>query len=187
MILIAGPPGAGKTLQAKLLEKSHNIKWLSMGKLLRDSADDELNKILMSGKLVPDELAQQVLKKAVSDVPISTRVLIDGYPRNDTQVDWFLNYIKDMPRELEKIVHIVVPLEVSKQRLKARSRADDTEEAIKERFEVYLNHVLPMITHFAKHISSERVVEINGEQSIEEVNADIVKSLEGIIDAPDQN
>jgi len=60
MILIMGPPGAGKSVQAKLLEKDGKVKWISTGKVLRDNVTPEIKEKMLAGEVVDDSITEDI-------------------------------------------------------------------------------------------------------------------------------
>ena len=58
MIILFGAAGSGKSIQGQRLADKHNFRWLSVGQLLRNQNDPELDKIMRKGELVPDEFLQ---------------------------------------------------------------------------------------------------------------------------------
>ncbi len=179
MILIVGAPGSGKSVQAQMIEEEANVKWLSTGVLLREKADAEQKKRMEQGELLDDAEVEDILHNAVSEVSNGTRILIDGFPRRDSQVQWFRGYIKAARRDLEAIVHVVVPENVVVDRLANRGRTDDNEEIVRARYHMYEQEILPMLDHMAER--GTRIINVDGNRPVEEVHADIMKALKGTI------
>ena len=88
-ILLLGAPGAGKGTQAKILSERYNIPIISMGDMLREiiKTDEEMKKKVIpymeAGKLVPDSLVGEVLKRRLLMDDCSRGFILDGYPRNE--------------------------------------------------------------------------------------------------------
>ncbi len=181
MLLIVGPPGAGKSVQAQMIEDEANVVWLSTGVLLRKHLDglSEQREAMEQGHLVDDALVEDVLARAIEDVSNGTRILIDGFPRNESQVHWFRGYTKAARRNLEAIVHIQVPLEEVVNRLKQRGRNDDDEQVIRDRYAQYEKEILPMIDHMAER--GTRIFAINGTGEPAAIHQEIMTALKGII------
>ena len=179
--MIVGPPGAGKSVQAQMIEDEANVTWLSTGVLLREHlASMEQDRAAMEkGELVDDAMVEDVLHKAIEEVSNGTRILIDGFPRNDTQVHWFRGYTKAARRDLEAIVHIKVPIEEAVTRLVERGRADDKEAVIRTRYKQYESEILPMLDHMAER--GTRIIDINGVAEVDDIHAQIMKALKGVI------
>ena len=87
MIIFFGPAGSGKSLQGQKLAEKHNWKWMSIGQMLRDRKDPELEEIMKQGKLVPDELVVEMMHDAVVKADeAGFNAILDGYPRDEWQV-----------------------------------------------------------------------------------------------------
>lgn len=181
MLLIVGPPGAGKSVQAQMIEDEANVRWLSTGVLLRDhlAAHKAERDAMEQGHLVSDDVVEDVLHKAIDEVSNGTRILIDGFPRSDSQVHWFRGYTKAARRDLEAIIHIRLPLEEAIKRLTARGRKDDDEKVIRLRYKQYEQQILPMLDHMAER--GTRIIEINGVAEVEDIHKQIMKALKGVI------
>ena len=179
MILLVGPPGAGKSVQAQLLEREANVSWLSMGKVLRENLSGELKEHMDKGELVDDDVVQDFFDKAVQAVPNGTRIVIDGFPRRKSQVEWFLGYVKGARRNVEACIHLVVPEDEVQARLKERGRQDDQAEVVHDRYEIYKNELTPVLEVYRE--KGVPIYDINGHQSIEAVHETIMTQLKGTI------
>ena len=82
--------------------------------------------------------------------------------------------LKESNLEIDKVISLEVDDNVLIKRLLSRGRSDDNESTIKNRLEVYKNQTLP-IKDFYK--SNNKLLEIKGDSSIEEVSSDIEKLL----------
>ena len=160
-ILLLGPPGAGKGTQAKVLSKSLNIPIISMGDMLREiiKHDEELKEkvfpYMSSGKLVPDEIVGEILKKRVLKKDCENGFILDGYPRNKEQA----KLLENVNIKIDKVVEISVGdeeiLNVNFNKPKVEGvcdyckgdlvlRPDDEEETIKKRLKVFREQTKPL-------------------------------------------
>ena len=91
MILLFGPPGAGKSMQGQMLAARQGWKWLSTGEMLRRSNDPAVINILRSGELASNELIYQVFEQAVQDARDKkySNIIVDGFPRTKEQAAMF--------------------------------------------------------------------------------------------------
>ncbi len=178
-ILLLGPQGSGKGTQAQLLSAHLGIPALSMGQLCRDevASGSELGKeietIINDGRLVPDVVALQLLKRRLEQEDARGGYILDGYPRNDAQ----LKAYGELKAPTDVIV-ISVPREESMKRLQKRAelegRADDTPELIARRLDIYESETLPVIDRYAQ----EGIVRmIDGVGSVDAIAAAIKASL----------
>lgn len=179
MILIVGAPGSGKSHQAKLIEEESNVRWLSMGELLRTHSSEDQKDRMEKGDLLDDGEVEDILSDAINQVSNGTRILIDGFPRRDSQVHWFRGFAKAARRDVEAIVHIVVSEDEVVKRLKKRGRQDDDETIVRKRYKMYQEEILPMVKHMKQR--GTRVIEIDGEQKPEHIHTEIIKALKGTI------
>ncbi|NTW62010.1 AAA family ATPase [Candidatus Saccharibacteria bacterium] len=175
MIIFFGPAGSGKSAQGRLLESDCGWKWLSMGQLLRDSMDGELDAIMGTGKLVPYQITNQLLDKALKGIGDISKVVIDGYPRQIEQATWLdENYHKDK-NGLDLGIILDVPKEELLRRMEGRGRADDTPDAIDERLKIFQELVKPAIEYISS--CGIRITTIDGVGTKDEVHQRIVQEL----------
>ena len=182
--LLIGPPGAGKGTQAALLAQSFSIPAISTGDIFRANvkAESELGlaaKAFMDrGEYVPDSLTNDLVRDRLSQSDAKAGFLLDGYPRTGEQVIELDSMLEAAGTELDAVVLINADTEELVRRLANRAieqgRADDTEDVIRRRQEVYAEQTAPLIA-----VYSERnlVVEIDGIGSVEEVTARILSAL----------
>jgi adenylate kinase len=172
-IIVLGGQGSGKSTQANLLAKELNIPHIEMGQLLRDKSkdnDDVADKIrqsLESGRLVSDEITTNTLTQKISNPPFNNGFVLDGYPRNNTQMTV-------LPRDIYKVFYIKVSDTEAIQRLLKRGRADDNKDLISKRLKIYHDQTEPLLDNFKKQ---NLLLEINGERTIKEIHTDIMSKI----------
>lgn len=94
MIIIFGPPGAGKGTQARRLQKECNLKHISTGDILREEVrqkselGQQVEKIMAAGELVPDALMDQIIRRRLASTNGAAGLILDGYPRNLDQAKY---------------------------------------------------------------------------------------------------
>jgi len=97
-IIIFGPQGSGKGTQAELIARRHGWPYISTGDIFRYHLKNQTElgkkvvKYINSGKLVPDELTNEIVKDRLNQPDCAVGFVLDGYPRNRNQLD-FLNQI----------------------------------------------------------------------------------------------
>ncbi|MDD5835684.1 MAG: nucleoside monophosphate kinase [bacterium] len=101
-IIFIAPPAAGKGTMSSLLEAKYNYVHISTGDLLRDAKSEnnelgtKLKEMLGSGKLVPDNIVLDLLYNRIKIEDKTHSFILDGYPRNRSQVDSLMNIFKEL-------------------------------------------------------------------------------------------
>lgn len=178
MILILGPPGAGKSVQAKLLHEQGKVQWLSVGQLLRDHIDtlpEDMKKEMEEGKLIDDNLVSKTLGEAIEIAEEKPVILIDGFPRRKSQVQWLEGYLERAGRTVTKIIHLKLPLEGSIERLQKRGRMDDDVETVKRRYVQYEDEALQVIEAFGGE--GVPIHEVDGDNTVEHIHNQIMTDI----------
>ena len=151
-LLFLGAPGAGKGTQAELLSKTNSYMHLSTGELLRKEIamntilGKQVKDIIHSGELVSDELVLEIVRKNLKKD--NKGWILDGYPRNLSQVDSLNEVLVEIDQPLEVVFYLDIPEEVLIKRLNLRGRKDDTEETIRNRVKIYKETTEPLIEYF---------------------------------------
>jgi len=182
--LLIGPPGAGKGTQAALLAQSFSIPAISTGDIFRANvkAETELGlaaKAFMDrGEYVPDSLTNDLVRDRLDQPDAKAGFLLDGYPRTGDQVLELDSMLEAAGTELDAVVLINADTDELVRRLANRAieqgRADDTEDVIRRRQQVYAEQTAPLIA-----VYSDRglVVEIDGIGPVDEVTGRILSAL----------
>ncbi len=102
-----------------------------------------------AGDLVPDEIINGIVAERIgmSDV-LESGFILDGYPRTSAQAQALEEELFSSGLSLDLAINLEVPVKEVTQRMLDRSRADDTEEAIKRRLEIYENETAPLLEWF---------------------------------------
>ena len=151
-VLFLGPPGAGKGTQAVQLAESHQLLHLSTGDLLRAEVaagsvlGQEAEAVMARGELVSDELVLAIVRSRLVDHQGGW--LLDGFPRNLAQAEALDALLVELNQRIELVVLMELDDAVLIQRLLSRGRADDNEEVIRHRLEVYRQQTAPLIEHY---------------------------------------
>lgn len=184
-----GQVGSGKGTQVKLLTDFLKSKdgrecvyagtgdgfrqLIGSGSYTADLVKEYVNR----GELVPDFLTDAVFMNIlISNLSAEKNLITDGYPRTAPQSIIFEEIMKFFKRENVKIIYIELSEEEATKRNLLRGRHDDTKEGLVKRFNEYKNKVVPSMNYFSNKEGYE-ILTINGEQSIEKVHQDIIKSL----------
>ena len=156
-LVILGRQGSGKGTQAERLVASYGAVHVSTGNMLRAAvaARTELGlqaKVLMEvGDLVGDDLINGIVAERLtgSDV-VEHGFLLDGYPRTPDQATALEGFLAEVGTPLDAAVNLDVPVDEVTARMVARGRADDTEEAIRRRLDLYESETEPLLAWFAQ-------------------------------------
>lgn len=186
IIILVGPPGAGKGTQAALLSKNLKIPHLSTGEILRkklldsDSLSMKLQKIIDSGNLVSDDILNEIVSSRLSHQDCKMGFILDGYPRTIVQKDFLLSYLENFKLHVSKIFDLKIDENIIIDRIRSRSnienRKDDNEDIIKIRISKYLEETKPLSDFYSSQYS-DNYHEINGNQEIEMIFEDIIKFI----------
>ena len=171
IVVLIGPPGAGKSKQSELLKQREHVVWLSAGQLLRQLNDDAINEVMNSGEMVDDEFVNQLIEQHLDSVPRSKVAVLDGFPRHEAQAEWLLGYSAESGRALSCVIHLQVPADVSRQRLEGRGEDRDNPESVNERLEEYAITIEPLVSYFKQ--AGIKVETVDGDRSVEAVFTDI--------------
>ena len=191
IIILLGPPGSGKGTQANFIQSKLSIPHLSTGDILRQSVKNETNlgrkvkDIMAKGKLVSDDLVLDVIKERVSQSDCDQGFILDGYPRNIIQAESLNMVLKDINRNIDKILFLDVDFTVLHSRIESRSkenkkekRADDTSEILIKRLDEYKSQTAPLGEYYS---NDKKFKKINGMNSISQVSLDIENFLDNDI------
>jgi adenylate kinase len=126
IILLFGPPGCGKGTQAEFIASRFRIPAISTGEMFRSECKSgtKLGKlacsILSSGRLVPDEIVNQVLAGRIAQSDCRHGFLLDGYPRTVPQAQFLTGLLASRGLPTPEVIHLDVPAEALVARLTAR-------------------------------------------------------------------
>ena len=180
-IVLLGPPGSGKGTQGSLLSEIMDIAHLSTGDLFRGilaNPEHVLYKdlqVIKEGKLVSDEIVNNVVEDGLKKPEYENGVIFDGYPRTVAQAEALDGMLRSMDKKVDAVIDIHVTQEVLLGRLLGRrscpsckrifhisqglencpdcniplvQRDDDNEETIMERFEEYKSKTAPLQNYY---------------------------------------
>ena len=186
-LILMGPPGAGKGTQAKFVADHFGVPAISTGDIFRANVSQgtplgvEAKKFMDAGEYVPDVVTNQMVRNRIAEEDADPGFLLDGYPRTLAQVEALDSMIVDTGHQLDAVVVITVNQEELVQRLLARAetegRADDTEDVIRRRQEIYRAETEPLIDVYH---GRGLVHEIDGMGEVEDVTKRIFEALDNI-------
>ncbi len=159
-IVLLGAPGAGKGTQAQKLAEKLGIPQISTGELFRHNIENgtklgvEAKRYLDAGDLVPSELTNQLVADRVNDPDAANGFILDGYPRSVEQAEALHDMLQRRGTDIDAVVEFRVSQEELLQRLKARGRADDTDEVILNRMKVYRDETAPLLEYYSDELKT---------------------------------
>ncbi|MET0714397.1 MAG: adenylate kinase [Mycetocola sp.] len=184
-LLIVGPPGAGKGTQAKRIGDTFGIPDVSTGDIFRFHIKNgtelglRVKAIVDAGDYVPDSLTNEIVTARLEEEDAANGFLLDGYPRTIDQVHYLDALLEKKGQPLEAVIRLVADQEEIIARLSKRAleqgRADDTEEAIRHRQEVYARETAPLVEVFRER---GLLIDVDGLGNVDEVGDRISAALQ---------
>ena len=175
-IVMLGGPGSGKSTYSKYLIDHFDITHIYPGGMLRKEVEknseigQRVKDIISKGQFVPNQIVLDLIKAEVAKSP--NGYVLDGFPRYMEQV----RAMEDNNIGVDYAVFLDVSREEVLRRLLARGRADDTEEIINNRIELYKKETGPVIEYMRKRPG---FITVNSEQGTPEETAnEIIKRIE---------
>lgn len=208
--IIFGAPGSGKGTYASRLKEKLELEVLSMGdifrKIMKNETDfgKQVRTFVKNGKLVPDEIVIEVLKKSLSEISYEKGIIFDGYPRTISQAEVLEDIAKidvillqDVPdwiiierlssRRICKKCNEVYNIRFLKPKIEnicdkcggqLYQRPDDKAEVIKKRIQLYQKMTSPLINYYSEKKTPFVISKIDSlETSPEQVVEKILKNL----------
>ena len=183
-LLLIGAPGAGKGTQAEKLAEAFQIPAISTGDIFRHNVKNETElgkqaKAFMDrGEYVPDSLTNALVRDRLSHADAIEGFLLDGYPRTADQVVELDDILSAQGNKLDVVVQLTADTDEVVRRLLNRAieqgRADDTEDVIRRRLEVYEEQTAPLTSTYA---ARGLVAMIDGLGEVAEVTGRILEAL----------
>lgn len=202
-VILLGAPGAGKGTQAVRIAAAMNIPHISTGDIFRKNIKKKTpvglkaKSYIDRGQLVPDEVVVEIVQQRIDEDDCKNGFLLDGFPRTIAQAEAL-----DRLTNIDNVINLEVDLDKLVDRITGRrvcekcgesyhvstkkddicekcggkliQRADDTEETVKSRLNVYKNETAPLINFYKNQGVLKNV---DGMKSIEEVFEEISKAL----------
>jgi adenylate kinase len=203
-----GAPGSGKGTQAKILAKQYGFIHLSTGDMLRAAIQKETGtglrakSFIDSGNLVPDGVMIELIEKTLADLPSSTKVILDGFPRTVAQAEALDGNDRTC---VDRAVYFDVPSALLMERLTGRricskcgqpyhatflppkvkdvcdacgnallQRPDDTEGVVKRRLEVFTQQNQPLLDFYR---NASKLESLNADTEVDLLQSQLVRAL----------
>jgi adenylate kinase len=183
-LVFVGPPGSGKGTQAALLRERHGMTVIGTGDILRDAVrrgtplGEQVGACLAAGRLVSDDLINDVVAELFRRDDHPVRFVMDGYPRTLAQADAFAAILGQTGLDLRHVLQFVLPDEDVIRRLSGRrvaqQRADDTAETVRKRLTLYHECADDLVEHY-RRLGLLRVIDAT--QDVDAVHRAIVPYL----------
>lgn len=184
-LILMGPPGAGKGTQATFVAEHFDIPAISTGDIFRANVAEgtplgvEAQRYMDAGDYVPDEITNQMVRNRLAEADAEGGFLLDGYPRTLAQVEELDAMIEPSGHRVDAVVVLTVDQDEIVQRLLQRAqvegRADDTEDVIRRRQEIYAEQTAPLIDVYRQR---GVLVEVDGMGEVAEVTSRVFSALQ---------
>jgi UMP-CMP kinase family protein len=184
VVYVLGGPGSGKGTQCANLVKEFGFDHISTGDILRQEAKNDNNpqketiaNFLAEGKMCSSEMLVQMVKENFKNRPKNARILLDGFPRNQDNIDAWEKVIKN-DVDVSFLLFFECSEETMGKRLIKRGetsgRSDDNAESIKKRFKEFKEGTQPIIDKFIKE---KRAVTVDANREVNVIFEDLKKII----------
>ena len=179
-----GPPGAGKGTQAVKVAEKLQVPHISTGEIFRANLAAgtplgvEAKRYMEAGEYVPDEVTNSMVAARLAEPDAANGFILDGYPRTLAQVGELGAILEGLGTPLDKVVEITANTDEVVARLlnraKEQGRADDTEEVIRRRMDVYAEQTEPLVRVYSEQ---GLLVKVDGMGAMDEVTERLLAAL----------
>ena len=185
-IILLGAPGSGKGTQSIILNKKLGIVQLSTGEIIRENIEKktklglQVKNLVDNGEFVSDEIILSIISKRISEDDCSKGFILDGFPRNLNQASKFDEILLTKDKKIDFVIELKVSKENLYKRIENRAtesneaRADDKEEILKNRLNIYDEQTKPLVPYYKK---LELHYKVDGMKSIDEISLEIEKII----------
>jgi adenylate kinase len=185
-LLLIGPPGAGKGTQASRLASAFGVPAISTGDIFRANVANatdlglKVKAIMDAGEYVPDDITNAIVADRLREPDAVSGFLLDGYPRTPEQVTELDRVLASEYEPLNAVIQLDANTDEVVGRLLKRAveqgRADDTEDVIRHRMDVYAQQTAPLIDLFEQR---GLLVKVDALGSVDDVTQRILTALAG--------
>ncbi len=179
-LVLFGRQGAGKGTQCDLLVQRYGAAHISTGDVLRAAAAEgtelglQAKELMDAGELVSDDIIVGLARERLASPEVeASGWILDGFPRTLPQAEALWNLVG--PEGIGLALNIDVPLDIVRERMLGRGRADDNDEAIARRLELYEAETVPAIDFFG---TKDKLAVVDGVGTVDEVFNRICASID---------
>jgi adenylate kinase len=167
ILMLLGPPGAGKGTQSQLISEKLGIPQLSTGDMLRAAVKAgspiglKAKQIMAEGGLVSDQIVIDIIADRISQPDCAKGFILDGFPRTLAQADALDALLKTKGRKIDCVIELKVDDTKLVDRIECRARetvaaggtvrADDNADALKTRLMAYYRETAPLFGFYFAH------------------------------------
>jgi adenylate kinase len=198
-LVLLGPPGSGKSTQARRVAASYNLPHISTSDMLKEEMELETavgiaaRAHVQRGELVPDRLLAGLMLHRLDRDDCARGFILDGYPRTVDQAMLLDGILAELGRSIERVVLIDLPLEIGARRLNSATPGDSgggsdallsedvvllenaaNEQVTGERLGVWRENA-PSLLDFYRDRSL--LLEVDGDQTVDEVEDAVLRAV----------
>lgn len=184
-VVFIGPPGSGKGTQARKLEERLGIVYIGTGDMLREETrqrtelGQRVEPYLTRGDLVPDSLVNDIVAERLRRPDLPHRFVMDGYPRTVSQARSFDAVLHERKLELTAVINFLIDEEEVVRRLSGRQRADDSEQTVRQRMQIFRDTSRELLEHYRQKRLLYEVNAVDSEENVYQTVAKILQSAAG--------
>jgi adenylate kinase len=117
-------------------------------------------------------VTNEMVRERLAEPDAKAGFLLDGFPRNTKQAEVLGQLLSESDTALDAVIQLQVPEDVVVGRLMGRGRADDTEEVIRRRQQIYASETAPLLEYYA-----DVLLAVDGVGEVDEVAARVLEAL----------